>query len=229
MKTGLNKNSLALLSLLAGIVYLLILTPAIISAWEGGIEGAKSELSESQLRHEDPDSDVRNETFYVRLKRKDKSNYFPDTLLNSRTQELIPARQEEMQLFYQYKEGRSLWAGLFEVLLILTAFPILYLLILIPVQFYKLIYSLYRNNVFNTLNVKRIKKIGIYYIIVYGYRLLFQQYYYHSAKSLIDLEKYTIARPEYINSLLLIGLVALIIATVMKRALDIKEEQELTI
>ena len=98
MKTGLNKNSLALLSLLAGIVYLLILTPAIISAWEGGIEGAKSGLSESQLRHEDPDSDVRNETFYVRLKRKDKSNYFPDTLLNSRTKELIPARQEEMQL-----------------------------------------------------------------------------------------------------------------------------------
>ena len=82
---------------------------------------------------------------------------------------------------------------------------------------------------FNQLNVKRIEKIGIYYIIVYGYQLLFELYEYQAAKSVIDLEKYQIAHPEYINSLLLIGLVALIIATVMKRALSIKEEQELTI
>jgi hypothetical protein len=229
MKTKPSTNSLAILSLLAGVVYLMILIPEIISGWEGGVEGAKSGFTESRRWDENPDNNVERETFYVRLKRKDKNDYFPDDVLNSRTQEYIPVRYDEMRLHYQFRDSRSLGMILFKTLLMFGALPVLFLLILIPVQFYKLIFSLYRNNVFNQLNVKRIEKIGIYYIIVYGYQLLFELYEYQAAKSVIDLEKYQIAHPEYINSLLLIGLVALIIATVMKRALSIKEEQELTI
>ena len=99
----------------------------------------------------------------------------------------------------------------------------------IPFQFYKLIFSLYKNSVFTSENVNRIQKIGVFYIIIYAYLLCFSFYQYFLAKSVIDLDKYEIARPDFASESLLIGLVALIFATVLKRAIAIKEEQDLTI
>jgi hypothetical protein len=45
MKRVSGKNSLALLCILAGIVYLLILVPTVIEGVEGGIQGRKRDLN----------------------------------------------------------------------------------------------------------------------------------------------------------------------------------------
>ncbi|NLX65593.1 MAG: DUF2975 domain-containing protein [Bacteroidales bacterium] len=92
-----------------------------------------------------------------------------------------------------------------------------------------MIFALYRNDVFTQENVVRIERIGVFCIIVYAYSVIFQLYNYVQAKMVIDMEKYKIAFPDLSNEMLLFGIVALIVATVMKRAIEIKEEQALTI
>ena len=132
-------------------------------------------------------------------------------------------------LFINLKKRYPLWNIFTMFFLGLLALPILVLLVFIPIQFYKLIFSLYNNSVFTSENVNRIQKIGVFYIIIYAYLLCFSFYQYFLAKSVIDLDKYEIARPDFASESLLIGLVALIFATVLKRAIAIKEEQDLTI
>ena len=64
---------------------------------------------------------------------------------------------------------------------------------------------------------------------IYAYMLAFSFYQYFLARSVIDLENYEIIHPNLASESLLIGLVALIFATVLKRAIVMKEEQDLTI
>lgn len=230
MKLHSGKNSLALLCILAGIVYLLILVPTIIEAVEAGIQGAKEGARTSQ---EIIDGDYYNnyisESYLLKLKLKDKKNYYPDSILNTTTNETIPARFMTMNVFYQFKESPTLWSILFQMFLMFAILPIMVLLVFIPILFYKLIFSLYRNNVFTPENAKRIQRLGLFCIIVYAYLFLLELHLYIQAKVVIDLEKYKIIFPELSNEMLLFGVVALIVATMMKRAIAIKEEQELTI
>ncbi|WP_436416140.1 DUF2975 domain-containing protein [Petrimonas sp.] len=230
MKLSFNKNSLAILSILAGIVYLVILLSEIGEAWEGATQGFKSGMdSVLKEQDDDPKNDFETEFFLMKLKVKDKRNYYPDSILNRATNDFLPARIEKIDVVYQPKKALPLWNIFTMFFLGLLALPILVLLVFIPIQFYKLIFSLYKNSVFTSENVNRIQKIGVFYIIIYAYLLCFSFYQYFLAKSVIDLDKYEIARPDFASESLLIGLVALIFATVLKRAIAIKEEQDLTI
>lgn len=230
MKLHSGKNSLAFLCILAGIVYLLILVPAIIGGIKGGIEGAR-EGAKSYQKTSDSEhyNDFDSESYFLRLKLKDKKNYYPDSLLNITTGKTIPSRIEKVQLRYEFEDSLPLWNILFRFFLGLGMVPIIVLLVLIPIHFYKLIFSMYRNQVFTPYNVKRIARIGTYCIIVFTYTFLFHLHLYLEAKFMIDLEKYEIVFPKFSNETLLFGVVALIVATVMKRAIEIKEEQDLTI
>ncbi len=230
MKTHLSKNSLAVLSILAGLVYLMILISAIDEAWEGGVRGFKEGMAASEKEFDDdPFNDLDVESFILHLKVRDKTLYYPDSTFNKLSHNFLPARLEKMEVSYAFKKGQPLWSIFVMIFLMFLALPILVLLIFIPILFYKLIFSLYKGDVFTHENVNRIQKIGVSYIIIYFYLLTFYLYQYFLSKSLIDLEKYEIVRPDLVSESLLIGLVALIFAIVLKRAIAIKEEQELII
>ncbi len=230
MKVSLSKNSLAIFSILAGIVYLLLLVSEISEAWESGTQGFKEGMDYA-LREQDDnlENDFNSEAFLLKLKAKDKDNYYPDSVLNKASNSYLPARIEKMDVSYRHPSSLPLWSVITMLFLMALALPVLVLLVFIPIEFYKLIFSLYKNNVFTKKNVNRIKKIGVFYIIIYVYLLAYDLYQYFLAKSVIDLEKYDIARPTFVSEILLIALVALIFSTVLKRAILIKEEQELTI
>lgn len=230
MKFNLGKNSLALLCILAGAVYLIILVPIIIESVEGGIQGAKKGYrSAINNEVEKPYNDFGNDTYFLKLRIKEKGNYYPDSILNTATQKMIPVRFKTVEMYYDYKESPTLGSILLMMFLILGGFPVMVLLVCIPILFYKLIISLYQGNVFTPKNIQRIRRIGFFCIIVYVYLFLYSIQEYFQAKAVIDLEKYTIVFPEFGNETLLFGVIALIVAVVMKRAMELKEEQDLTI
>lgn len=230
MKVSLSKNSLAIFSILAGIVYLLLLVSEISEAWESGTQGFKEGMDYALREQNDNlENNFNSEAFLLKLKAKDKDNYYPDSVLNKASNYYLPARIEKMDISYRHPSSLPLWSVITMLFLMALALPVLVLLVFIPIEFYKLIFSLYKNNVFTKKNVNRIKKIGIFYIIIYVYLLAYDLYQYFLAKSVIDLEKYEIARPTLVSEILLIGLVALIFATVLNRAILMKEEQDLTI
>lgn len=230
MKVNSKKNSLALLCILAGIVYLFILIPTVSDGIAGGIQGIKERKQYSQNDKKDHSYDgLYPESHFLNLKVKDKRNYYPDSILNRATHTTLPSRIKQIDVFCPPKQKTSLWSLIFTSLLMLGTLPIAILLIFIPILFYKLIFSLYKNNIFTQENVNRIQQIGLFCIIIYAYMLVFDLHLYYEAKSLIDLEHYDLAFPELTNEVLLFGVIALIVATVMKRAMAIKEEQDLTI
>ena len=211
-------------------MYLLLLVSEISEAWESGTQGFKEGMDYA-LREQDDnlENDFNSEAFLLKLKAKDKDNYYPDSVLNKASNNYLPARIEKMDVSYRHPSSLPLWSVITMLFLMALALPVLVLLVFIPIEFYKLIFSLYKNNVFTQKNVNRIKKIGVFYIIIYVYLLAYDLYQYFLAKSVIDLEKYEIARPTLVSEILLIGLVALIFATVLNRAILMKEEQDLTI
>jgi hypothetical protein len=78
--------------------------------------------------------------------------------------------------------------------------------------------------------VRRLKLLGIYTLILWALDVAFNSMYLASVKSLIELADYQIIISEYLeHKLLLLGIILLIATNVMKRAITIKEEQDLTI
>ena len=84
-------------------------------------------------------------------------------------------------------------------------------------------------NIFSAENVRSLNWLGIFLISVFFLLFLFDFLGYLSAKSLFAFSSYTIKMtlPDFLWAIL--GLSALLIAEVLKRAIELKEEQELTI
>jgi hypothetical protein len=113
---------------------------------------------------------------------------------------------------------------------ILFAFIALFLLIYIPVQAYKTIRSIVKNQIFEENTIYRIRRIGYALLIVFGLEVYTSFVSYFEAKALISLEEYKIVfsiKDNYI--FLLFGLITLLFAEILKMSHKMKAEQDLTI
>lgn len=160
-------------------MYLLLLVSEISEAWESGTQGFKEGMDYA-LREQDDnlENDFNSEAFLLKLKAKDKDNCYPDSVLNKASNSYLPARIEKMDVSYRHPSSLPLWSVITMLFLMALDLPVLVLLVFIPIEFYKLIFSLYKNNVFTQKNVNRIKKIGVFYIIIYVYLLAYDLYQY---------------------------------------------------
>jgi Protein of unknown function (DUF2975). len=89
--------------------------------------------------------------------------------------------------------------------------------------------AFYKNNIFNNDNVKRLKILGISLLIIYGLQLAFDITLYQYKKQLVEIANYSISAFLSGAEWLFMGLIALLIANILKRSVELKEEQELTI
>ena len=229
MKTNFNNKSLAVLSIIAGIVYLFILISSLQKELDGFALGFKEGSTAFDTTGNSEFETFSFNHYTVSVKPKKGFDYYPDSVANDKTEKYLPARIHTLEIAY-YNQKTPIWQVLFFVFILFLSLPICVILILIPIEFYRLIFSLYENNVFSIKNVNKIKRIGIYCIIVYACTLVVNLYQYFIIKKSVDLDKYEIVHPDfYVEGLILFGLIALIFADILKRAIIIKEEQELTI
>ncbi len=228
MKRKTSKTQLAILSLLAGIVYLFMITAEVVSEWKSSVRAFRegAEQAESEILGGDK---ISWENFEISLEPKEFDPYYTDSLRNSKTGEFLPISYEKLQVRYKYEEPRPTKLFLLEVVLIITAFPALILYVLILILFYKLILAFYKDNIFTNDNVRRLKLLGIYSISLYALHLLFSLTYYFTAVSLIALVDYKVKMLDLGHETLLMGILVLIATNVLKRSIVLKEEQELTI
>jgi len=78
-------------------------------------------------------------------------------------------------------------------------------------------------------NIKRIKTLGLLYLILFVTKFTYILGNYFLDKSTIELQNYNIIKPDLAYNFLLIAILMFIIAIVMSRVIIIKEEQDLTI
>ncbi len=229
MKRKNSKTQLAILSILAAIVYLFIITTNIISGWKSSVKAFKDGWEHAEMENKTGKKSSW-QSYTLLLEPKSFDHFYTDSIRNMKTGELIPVSYERVQVRYNHTQPQSSKSLLLGTGMTLAALPTVILYVLILILFYKLILAFYKDNIFCNVNVRRLKLLGIYTLILWALDVAFNSMYLASVKSLIELADYQIIISEYLeHKLLLLGIILLIATNVMKRAITIKEEQDLTI
>ena len=98
------------------------------------------------------------------------------------------------------------------------------------VLFVRIIVAINRSDIFNWLNVRRLRRLGLLLIIDFGCTCLSAYLTLCSLREVFALEHYELDLPDTVNiTTLMLGLVAFIVAEVFAIGLKMKEEQDLTI
>lgn len=230
MKKIENQRAIALLSIAAGLIYLVSIISSVVNSHKAGLENV-STYWENKLFN-----DKKNSTgvppSYKKVSLRNKEHYFfADSVLNIRDKQYIPINFSQVDVVAieeQPKPIFSLLVYLAQVIFMIFLIPaILY----IPVLFYKLIFSVYKGDIFNSDNVTRLNILGCIFTISYFIALCLGYLLYFEDKATVTLENFEVPAPNILGSFhfLLFGVIILLIAQVMKKALLMKEEQDLTI
>lgn len=228
MKRKTSKTQLAFLSILAGFVYLFIITTNVVDDWKSGVMAFKEGWEKADIEQK-TGKKMSWETFTLTVEPKNYNEFYSDSLLNIRTGELIPISYNEIKTRYNHLTPQTTKLFWLDVGMMLTALPTVVLYILILILFYKLMLAFYRDTIFSNDNVRRLRLLGIFTLILYGLNLAFYLMYYARINSLIEISHYKLKMPDLSHEILLMGIVLLIATNVMKRAITLKEEQDLTI
>jgi|GEM_PF-5874420 len=114
--------------------------------------------------------------------------------------------------------------------MILIYLAVIFFLIYVPIQTYKMIRSVIKNNIFDQNNITRMRKIGYALLIVFALNLILYPltiYLYQNFFGISIGNEIGSIRDDY--SFLLTGLLVLLFAEIMKISHTIKEENELTV
>jgi len=169
------------------------------------------------------------ETCFLNVVPKMGQYTYPTEFFNLMGENIIKADVSSMVAKAESKILPS-WLSITYAFAIFLSLPIFVLLLYIPVQAYKSIRSIVKDDIFNMKTIIRIRRIGYALLIVFGCMIFTEFIQYLVSKRLIDLRDYDIifsVKSDYI--FLLFGLITLLFAEILKISHTMKEEQDLTI
>ncbi|MDD4777773.1 MAG: DUF2975 domain-containing protein [Fermentimonas sp.] len=224
-----NKNSkyIAFISVLAGIAYLYLISIDFINDWDSSVNSFWQGYNASAKART---NELKESPFSLHLRAKDMQHYYSDSLMNLKNDKYLPAKSQQVEVLYQFNDYDEYRAQLkYNTVIFIITFVLLILLIAVPVFFYKIIGAFYKNKIFNYRNVRRLNILGVLLIIIFAILISLDIIYFHYKKSLIDIPNYSLY--VYLSNAewLFMGLITLLIASVLKRSVEMKEEQDLTI
>jgi len=222
-----RKTSIALLAVLGGITYLYLIGIDLVNNWDSH---ANSFIQGYNAGSRQRTNLLSNETFSLLLNAKNIDNYYSDSLMNLKSNRVMPAKYQLVDVEYQFKDHTE-YRQMFKYRVAIGAilFVLLFLIVLVPVLFYATMAAFYKNHIFNNDNVKRLNILGISLLIIYGLQLIFDITIFLYKKQLIEIENYSLSIHLSGAEWLFMGFITLLIANILKRSVELKEEQELTI
>ena len=109
------------------------------------------------------------------------------------------------------------------------AFFALFVMIMIPVQTFRVLRSVTMNKIFDPANIRKLRFIGYALLAYYAAELFFNLIHYRIAASVIHVDGYSLHVDWGNITLVLLGFVVLMFAEVLKISVQLKEEQDLTV
>ena len=224
MKNNNKKTSLAVLSVLAGIIYFITLIPYCEAGYEGGIRNVKEnhKIQTDGLDNQSIGSRVLQR---VQLKPKNNELLYSDSIVNIKSSKMIPVSYTRMYVNDKSKKPYIIFNLILDTIVFVGGFSFF----VIPFLFYKLILSFYKDQIFTLKNIRRINTLGILYLTLFVTKFIYNLGNYYIDKSTIELQNYNIVKPDLAYDFLLIAILLFIIGIVMSRVIIMKEEQDLTI
>jgi len=224
MKNNKKKTSLAVLSVLAGIIYFIALIPYCEAGWEGGIRNVKEnhKIHADGVYYQAIGSRVLQR---IQLKPKNNDVLYSDSIINIKNGKMMPVSYTKMYVNDKSKGSYSILNLILDCIVFIGGFSFF----VIPFLFYKLILSFYNDQIFTRKNIKRMNTLGILYLLVFVTKFAYNFGNYYIDKSTIELKNYNIIKPELAFNFLLFAILLFITSLVMSRVMMMKEEQDLTI
>jgi len=225
---------LKIVCVLFGIIYFYFVGASIYNGVPSFIAGFNEGSAKAQREHNEKnnsafDKSAQTEIVFFQVKPLSGSFSFPSSVENLKTG--IPI-QAEFQAFIAKIDTtqRPLWIKAGYLVFILLAFPMLFAIIFIPIQIYRVIRSIVKNEIFNHRNVKRIRWIGYCLLFIFAGEIYGKFIYTAEARALVQLEDYRIVFKMGADYYwLLFALVTFMFAEILKISHTMKEEQDLTI
>jgi len=212
-----SKTKLITLSILATVAYIMMLMSSFAQGWD-----------DFRLGYEQGQS-LEWKTYFLDLKPKNGFNSFPDEIVNEISGNKVKFRSDNAQIQLPSKEIDQKISGLYFAAEIILSLLIFFIVIYIPVLFFKLMRSLIKEVVFDKGNIKYLRKIGFSLLLFYVSSLAFNMISYIENKILFDFSNYKIQNTETDLIWLLLGIVMLLFSEILSQGSEIKEDQDLTI
>ncbi len=158
------------------------------------------------------------------------NNYMDSSVVNIKTDKPMQIRYNNISLLVNSDSAKPTWWILLQVFFGAMVLSVVIFGIWILNLALKIIFSLQKTAVFDRINLKRINRIGIFILIIAAVESSLQLINIYSAKAMIELQYYTFSFADVFqyNSFIL-GTVILIMSEILRMAIEIKEEQDLTI
>ena len=223
---------LKIICILFGIAYFYFVGAAIIdeipdfkASFREGTNKANKQFETNSMSYDT----YKTETVFFNVKPIPGFRTFPSNMVNLKTGN--PIRIEFPILIAKVeKKQLPVWITSGYFFFVLLALPLLLAIIFIPIQIYRVIRSIVKNEIFNPRNINRIRWIGYCLLFIFAGEVFVNFISTAEARALVNLEDYQIIfkmSEEYYW--LLFALVTLMFAEILKISHTMKEEQDLTI
>jgi len=165
-----------------------------------------------------------NELVYLTLEPSD-SYTMPDKLLNNKNGKMLPARINSATIKVPM-EGRNVSSM---ICLFLCLALIISGFIMAVYNFFKIISAVSKSVIFEWINVKRLRRMGIGFISMFIFDAILTFVQKFTVLELIEIENYRIITSPFDGGTLMYGIISFLVAEIFAVGLKLKEEQELTI
>lgn len=158
------------------------------------------------------------------------ADYMETTEQNLKTGDKVLVRPTNISVLVHSLPEKPAWWIALQIVYGLSTLAILVLGIWIPFLVVKILRSLQHSEVFDRNNIKKINRIGVI-ILSMGLLGSFTQFInVFSAQFMVDLTHYNFSYAKVIDfNSIIMGVIILVMNEVLKIAIEIKEEQDLTI
>ncbi len=157
-------------------------------------------------------------------------NYMESTEMNEKTGTPVLIRPNNISVLVHSLPEKPIWWMALQVIYGILIVSSLVLGVWIPFLVVKILQSLQHSEVFDRINMKRINRIGLILVAMGIVGSIIQFINVISAQYMVDLTHYSFSYDKVFDfNTLIMGVVILIMNEVLKIAIVIKEEQDLTI
>ena len=149
-----------------------------------------------------------------------------DSIYNAKTQTWMPSRISGTTVTVEETKSSMLNTAISSLLVI----PLLILSIVAIVCFIKVILAVNKSIIFDKVNVRRLRIMGLSFVIIFLLAFILDYYYLQLIRSMVEIPYYRIGG-AYIYSAfsLILGILSFIVGEIFAIGLRLKEENEFTI
>jgi len=191
------------------------------------IEGVKYGMTIAKYEQ---DSQKKTDDFLMMDVVSKQSDYMEMSEKNLKTGETVLIRPTNVSVLVHSLPEKPMWWIVLQGVYAVFTLIVLALGVWIPFLVVKILRSLQHSEVFDRTNLKRINRIGIIILAMGIIGSIIQFINIYSAQYMVNLSNYDFSYAKVIDfNAIIMGVIILIMNEVLRIAIEIKEEQDLTI